>query len=402
MSLQQQLYDKICEIIDLSGSQRFLLCSSAIDWDWPVAQDGYIERKEYSFVGYMPQPVEADKLYFARSDKELFQAYSTVINSVNPTKPDQYHHKLGELDNQIAAAKAKLDNDTVLMNQAMKDAKELPEFNLKDWMVSSGWGGMLEANRKALQTLNEDKIEFIDSWDDPRKDAVEALDQRESERPGPGYVWMMNGGRTEIYPNFYVEKNGQEWARKVRSGGVPTEIELSTCIQQSQPQEKRNAVQKGVDLGKAVFKLMNPLAGKQDAEHAKVSIKFKAITTVSVRPDPSWYKTGYLSKIGRENHWKEPTTETLLGSNGILHAVIVGFVAVYEPSFAIHSSEKKLKQAGELNISLPPLINGSIPVCGSTSEGGCKKACITKDSATIESSGQSPQIIGVIIEKVSS
>ena len=87
----------------------------------------------------MPQPVEEDKQYYAPSDKEVFQVYSTVINSVTPTKSDHYHQELSDIDCQITAAKAKLANSTCCMEEEKKDAENQVGFKEK-----LGWRAVAE------------------------------------------------------------------------------------------------------------------------------------------------------------------------------------------------------------------------------------------------------------------
>ena len=429
MSLQKQLYDKLLESIHLSGSEKFLLCSTPIDWDWPFAQEGYINKSEYDFVGYMPQPVEEDKLYYTPSDKEVFQAYSTVINSVNPTRSDHYHQELSDIDNQITAAKAKLDENKAYMEEAKKGAQNQVGFKEKDWMESSGWKGILDASRKALQALLDDKNDLIENWDNPRKEALDAINRKAEENPSQGYAKMMNRGEIYIYPNFRVDKNGQEWARQVRTGriGTPTQILLNMHTNQQSKVRPNFAENLGfnpflnfgirmlVPGGRLIPDILfdNSDTEGQEEEETKLSIKYQAITTVSVRPDPGWYKSGYLSKIGRDNYWKEPSdsTETMLGTNGILHSVIVGFVAIYGPSYSIQMSKSALENAkhatefnNDFNISLPPFINGRVPISGHSEAVNDLKptslaSSFLNDSLIIESNTEYPQIIGVIIDR---
>lgn len=63
---------------------------------------------------------------------------------------------------------------------------------------------------------------------------------KQGEKPGPGYIKMMKSeGKVDIYPNFHVDKNGQEWAHQVCTGrvGAPTEILLQNEANQQSEQK---------------------------------------------------------------------------------------------------------------------------------------------------------------------
>lgn len=410
MNLQQQLHDKFRENMQLSESQQLLLCSTPVDWDWPVAQHGYIEKSEYDFVGYMPQPVEEGKLYFTRSDREVFQAYSTVIESVNPAKSDQYHEELGNIDNEIKDAKSELDKDNDLMKkgleEARKEPKKEPEFDEETWKEISGWKSILDADLKALETLTDDKKYLIENWDNLREEAVKAIGRRQAESIGPGYVKMMNRGKIFTYPNFDVDKNSQQWAQKIRterSGAIG--LLEGFMISTNMGHEDESLLHGGLKVfGKSIFSFHKDKYLEES--DVRISIKYKAHTKVSVHPDSGWYKSDYLSQICQDNHWKHPkdSSETMFGSKGTLHSIISGFIAVYQPSYNIQMSEKASKEehANEFYISLPPFINGPIP--GFSASGNSVRSFMSSrleanNSITIESHSEYPQIVGIIVNK---
>ena len=136
----------------------------------------------------MPQAVK-DKPSYAKSDKSVFEAYKIVIRAVKSVPPDEYLQQVSDMDDEIRAAKAKLDEDMQYMQDQMKDAKNGDDdFDKEAWLELSGWKDMLEADRNAKKTLEAKKMELTKEWD---KDHKEALDAVTINPDNPGFVKMM-------------------------------------------------------------------------------------------------------------------------------------------------------------------------------------------------------------------
>lgn len=414
MSFQEQLHEEIIKKFS-PGSDKLLVCPSPIDWDWPKAQRGYILQQEYNLVGYMPQPIDKDKPYYAKSNKEIFDAYSTVIRAVKSIPPDEYLQQVSDLDDQIRASKAKLDEDMTYMMDQMKDAKTDEDFDKESWLKLSGWKETLESDRKAKKSLEDKKMELSDEWDHDHKQALNALSKSENK---PGYAKVMtNQNKPVVCPDFSVQFNGIEWARKATTrGGSSIELNISKSKATQKVLKLKGSKKASLDI--FFFNVFNSKGEaerfnlEQDTSSTDISIKFKAHTTVSVSPDPNWYHSGYLAKIAQDNLWNDPshTTEEMFGSKGIFHSTISGFIAVYQPILKITTSKAMFDKVttslkGSAGISFGPFSFGS--VFGITPklsvEGSSAKSTMNfqseGNSLTFESTAKYPQIIAILVDR---
>ena len=409
------MYKKLLESIDPSG-KRFLLCSVPIEWDWDNAGK-YIQKEFYNLVGFLPQIREEGKPYFIPSDKDVFQAYSSVVNAANPSASDAYVQAVNDAERLIAEAKNKLDTDRFQMKEEMKEEKGEPGFNANSWMKETGWDIILEKDRQSLAKYNDDKAEIVGRWDPEHKAALKALEEplKEDEKK-KGFVKMqVTANKFELYPNFIIDVKGEDWARKARLGkaGGSKEFQLSISSLNVKQSKSEVGFEAGLNL---FFTKIFSVKGEgqkvdieQEIKNMSISIKFKAHTAVTVHPDPGWYNASYLAKLARNDRWKEPSdsVEKLFGHEGF-HSVITGFVAVFQPSLTITMSEKAMTAArlalkGNMDISIPPFTAGQIPgisidvgASGSHSQSSLS-AHAESNSLTIESTSDKAQILGVYV-----
>lgn len=372
------------------------MCKTPLAWDWPVAERGFIEQNEYNLVGYMPQQ---DPCYYIRSTQEVFEAYSTVIKSAKLTQTREYLEELRVLDNSIAEARARLDDNTARMKVDQEKTKMSDDkFDEAQWLKESGWEDTLEADRKAKKTLEDKKVELSEEWDSQHKQALDAINQKPDCTLG--YVRIMTKQESlPVAPNFRVSTNGLEWARQVKvKGGTSAEIMLSKPPSLLEKMKTR--------LGLSKDFMLEIIGGPDKATNfnlqaergeCTISIKFKAYTTVPVSPDPDWYHSGYLSFLAKRNLWKNRlSADCIFGNGGIFHSIITGFIAIYQPTLTIRlprTSAQSVKKAlsGSTSVSL-----GSFTF--DTSEQDFSETD-NEDSITFASTADTPQIIGVLVDK---
>lgn len=419
MSLQQQLYDELAKTINLTGSQRFLLATTPQEWDWPVSE--YTEMAEYQLVGYMPEAVPDHKPYYTRTSTSIYDAYKTVIRAVDVVTSDNQQQAVRDIDNRIKAANAKYSKKETILNHKMSEASKRAgkDFDEDKWLKGSGKRFQMELKSAdaELEQLYADREEITNEWDTQRKEAIDALKLPKDDKSKLGFTNIVVGDNVEPFPGYMVSKNGLEWASEVRVDRAGQSKTISISSSSTKYSESENKI--GVDGGVKVFfmKVFNAkgedekLNLDEDSSSTKITITFKALTTVSVNPHEGWFKSGYLKKIAQDDRWKErnQTKETMFGRKGILHSVISGFVAGYQPSLKIETSGsayKKMKEAlkGSAGISIPPFSFGSWSgISGDASATGSHSKEIwstTKedDAIIIESTTTAAQIIGVLVD----
>lgn len=413
MSLENEMYEKLMNSIDPSGT-KFLMCRAARDWDWPVAEKGCIQEQAYALIGYLPQAVEDGKPYFTPSDKDVFQAYSSVINAVSPSSSDAYDQAVKDVEQKITAARRKLGDDRDSMNEEMKEEKNNEGFDKESWMKDMGWDGVLAGDRESLAKYNAELSEIVKKWNPDHAAALKAIAE-DPTMERKGFVKMHTAGKFEVYPNFLVGVDGIDWARKARLGkaGGSKGFDLSISSMDLKESESKVGFEAGLKLfflkvfgvkGKAERSTM-----ETEVKKMTVSINFKAHTTVDVHADPGWYNSSYLAKVFNDDRWKEPsdTKEKIFGKEGF-HSIITGFVAVFQPSITIKMSESAMKKAkfaleGSIDIDVPPFTAGGIPGISASAEakGSRSQSSLSSriegNSITIESKSDFPQILGVYV-----
>ena len=157
-------------------------------------------------------------------------------------------------------------------------------------------------------------------------------------------------------PNFIVPVNGIMWRdRHVGNSSVIHKIRL-LYQPASKPFKHSNFLtfsgnhSTGNDSSSKTFPEMsiasfipferNESLRVEDSIDTSITISFKVIERVNVKPDPDWYYSAYLNKVAQLGGWLHgQTTEQVFGPSGF-HSVVTGFVAVYRPSFTISTSSQ--------------------------------------------------------------
>ena len=278
------------------------------------------------------------------------------------------------VEDRIRAAEATLTKKQAVLDDKEKTASKKEGFDREKWAEGAGkpFQQAVDTSVKQLDELQKELEEINSEWDPQRKEALNALKMSEDT---PGYSKCQVGANIEVVPNYLVSKrDGKPWAREVSLGkaGQPLTINLSS----SSASYKKSENKMGVKAGLKVF-FINIFNAEGKAEQlnldeasasTKISITFKALTTVLVKPHEGWYKSGYLKKIADDNRWKEPSQskQTMVGKEGKLHSIICGFVVAYQPTLRIEMAEssfKKMQRAmeGSAGISVPPFSFGGVP-----------------------------------------
>lgn len=412
MSLQQQLYVRIREKIAPAGNS-FLIHKTGLLWDWPAPDLGFVQKAEHQLVGTMPAPIGPEGPYYAPGAGDIYNAYKTVFNSVEVVVSDEHQQQLQGINDKLDVAMREKQGEYATYLAQWK-AAGLPDSEKEEWNKMMAWTDRLEKHDKAIESLKKNRDEIIAAADEDREEARKAIKDEKD-----GFVLMVVGlgGQTRKLPNFEVSENGLKWAQRVANGkGNVTSIQLSS----SYVHDNQSNTDVNFEAGVKLFGFI-PIGASGEVDASKqtldnedgiteISIEFEALTTVSVTPDPAWYKSAYLTKMAKLSSWKDKlTNEQVFGSNGIFPSVITGFAAAYRPTIKISASSNTISKLdksvkGSAGISVGPMIFGTSALFGSGSSAGKSSESDFHSSAdtntiTISSKSPYPQILGIFTDK---
>ena len=431
MSFQQQLYDQIRD--NVAPDKDFLLFKTAAAWDWQP-NVGFVHPKEHQLVGTMPAPIGDEGPFYKSSGASIFNAYKTTLDSVDLEPSPEYEQKLKSMDDQIATAQAELQASNAKCKEAWKDSDE-PDSKEDEWKEDNGWDVILQTKKDSLHDLVARRKQMVAASKDAHQMAMDALDDKR------GFVKMIkSSGQAEEVPNFIVPVNGIEWKTQVAGGhGNRTSIHLTSSAHKSHTGNRKKCLVKigeGKEVHKPVDKRLQfghdvsyfsfnknqgsaskddfhgtnaqgmtnllaitpqPLRPDQSSDpvdfekDTTVNITFEALTLVNVTPDPDWYYPTYLNKVGQLGKWLNGrTNEDVFGPGGF-HSVVTGFVAAYQPSFEISTTNTELRES---------LLKGSGFALGPIPIDTSRKDDLTPTEKTIsvKSNSEYAQILGVCVQ----
>ena len=331
MSLQQQLYDALLDHVS-PGEGSFLIHKTNDIWDWK-RDDAKINPAAYSLVGFMPAPPTSEGPFYMPGASSIYQAYRSVISSVKLEVSDEQKQQLMSLEESMAAVQAKKnENYKTYLYEYNSDGKPADE---DEYRKMTGWDVKIKMYDDELKELLRKKDEILKRSNVDHYDVVAALDKEK------GFTGMFKSGKVSNVPNYIIDKQAIEWRDKVSNGQGNT-----VTIQLSSRDRHESRTKETFSAGVRFFFFFSIGGGSSsretvniEEEETNITIKFDAINTVNVRPDPEWYNQPYLNKIGQLNQWLDRrSTEQIFGLPGGFHSVVTGFVVVYQPSVEISTS----------------------------------------------------------------
>lgn len=426
MSFHQQLYDQLCAKV--APNKKFLLFKVAQNWDWPPDAN-VVSPAEHELVGTMPALVdEGEDPFYTSSGTDIYGAYKTALFSVKIDTTEE-QEELNQIDSSMEGILAEQQKVYGEYLAAWK-ASGLSESHQEEWKKESGWGLKLSMHMNMMPAFQKEEQSLLDSFNGTYNAAITAIKEKD------GFAKIMRGDKMKDVPNFIVSENGLEWRVKVANGQSDmTVVKLSTSHQSTSPAPKKtfkdskflkflnkithhkvvsrrllsyNSQLAQPQIGPSGLFLVNsmqkwkPLSESVDIEsdNTNIDITFEAFTMVNVKPDPDWYYSAYLNKVGQSGSWRDGrTTEQVFGSGGF-HSVITGFVAVYRPSFVITTSSKfytKIKAivANGGRFSLGPFSFGTL---SPSSDQLDYTSCVSEKTIVIQSKFPYGQIVGVSVQ----
>ena len=407
--LWAQTFSKVESV--LSGGANFQLVYPFMDWTWNIPPPGYIDPTAYSIVSQLPSWSAIGR--YSPSPKDLHSSYMSLLANcpklvVSPEKQQQ----LKEAENHINKTRATLDQTQnaayLAFNRAQKTPPGVPPPKYEEWLESSGWGTKLKADRDAFDRAVNTKTLIVAQQNPEYEAAINAAtlpsDPYDSK---PGFVKCTINGQDEWRAGFIVA-DGQDWISQLtRGGGQPLHIFLdasssSTAIEESWA---KGATGYGSSFfgvyANGEWKEMN--LTKEDSS-VTIEINIEAITQVPVRAG-SWYNSGYLDVLAKNDYWNPPYTKTggqspVFGKGGILPLTIMSMLCGYKVGFKINmSSSTYSRHSSEFEAS------GGIRIGPFHIGGGYRTSTDSWDHSTdgASFSGQSkadyPFILGFVVSQ---
>lgn len=381
MSVEELYYAKLTKHISPGDPKRFRIFSTSMNWDWEKANPGFVDSREQQLVGFMPQPVgDKDKgpFFYRSSGQDIFGAYKIVLNTA----------MLAEIEEQLSIAKAKKKEESDI--QKLNASRHHPDFDV------------INTLRKLDKTIDSllKKIRQTGY-------STDFIEAQEAIAKKKGHVQVYSGNDFSDVPQYMVSENGTEWATKV-ANGKGNRIKFSLL----KPVNKRRA--RAILIFETAFQFIfacifntrvdvhdQPRAGEDDT--AEVSIEFEALETITVQPNPAWFKSALLQKISQRKHWRKGhNTKDIFGPNG-MHSYISGFVVAYHPSLVItepkrnrviDNAVKRLAQS--TGLSIEPTLAGILSD-GEPMEEYDERT--NKITTRISTKSDNAQILGVLVSK---
>lgn len=456
MSFIQQLYDQIRD--KFAPGENFLLLKTGKNWDWPP-NAGFVEKKEHYLVSTMPAPVvgERESPYYVPSGADIYDAYRTTLNSVKLDITEEFKAQLAEVDENITTT-LKVQRDTYKKYQDAWSESGNDPSEKEEWKELNGWDVQLSLQREQLLTLQQRRQNILSAQTTDHNRALKAIKERK------GFVKMYDGTKIREVPHFLVSENGIVWRDKVAGGkGNRIVIELSTPREPQAgsavagnnflllstnsgdtekgknegdvtktkfaPDAKFFSFDVSEEISPPTTTLLGAATGstgstgswydifttpfitpaipaiRADTESRSTSIRmtFEAATLVSVKPDPEWYHSAYINKIGQTRNWLDDrTSEDVFGPQGF-HSIVTGFIAVYHPLIEITTRNESIRRninSRTSHFSVGPFsFSQSAKEEEEEEEEEAFALRESGDTITIDSKSNYARIIGVIVQK---